>query len=45
MSPLLPSGIQFWFQGYERSMTFGERLRDYETITNHFDDHIRPLLQ
>ena len=43
--PYYRQEIQFWFQGYERNMTFWERLRDYETITNHFDDHIRPLLQ
>ena len=36
--------IQFWFTGLEGGLTLWKSFTDHETITDHFDAHIVPLL-
>ena len=36
--------IMHWFRGIERHVLLWENVRDVAAVTDHFDQHIRPLL-
>lgn len=38
------AGIRHWFKGYEGHVLLWEDTEDYDALTRHFDEHIKPLL-
>lgn len=36
--------IMHWFQGIEAHVLLWKKVHDHAAVTNHFDQHIRPLL-
>lgn len=43
--PYYRQEIQFWFQGMENHLLLWKQVRDRKVVIDHFEQHIRPLLE